>query len=145
MPSVIPNYPPFCSPMMPNPSQTNHFSFTPTSNDNVGVTEFPEFSTQMALGDMSGVQEVTPNAEDSTPSRRKCSKWTTEQNLVLVSGWVKYGTDSVVGKNQKGEAYWGGNTCSGSSGSKRSRENDTSDSSSVGSIGRPMRRDATKK
>ncbi|XP_023636009.1 uncharacterized protein LOC17883855 [Capsella rubella] len=123
MPSVIPNYPPFCSPMMPNPSQTNHFSFTPTSNDNVGVTEFPEFSTQMALGDMSGVQEVTPNAEDSTPSRRKCSKWTTEQNLVLV----------------------GGNTCSGSSGSKRSRENDTSDSSSVGSIGRPMRRDATKK
>ena len=26
---------------------------------------------------------------------------------MLISGWIKYGTCSVVGRNQTGEAYWG--------------------------------------
>jgi hypothetical protein len=26
---------------------------------------------------------------------------------VLISGWIKFGTNSVVGKNQKSEQYWG--------------------------------------
>ncbi|CAE5975713.1 unnamed protein product [Arabidopsis arenosa] len=76
------------------------------TNTNVGATEFPEFSTQMALGGMSGVHEAIRNEEDSTPTRPRSSKWTTEQNLVLLSGWIKYGTDSIVGRNQKGDSYW---------------------------------------
>ncbi|KAG7578907.1 Reverse transcriptase domain [Arabidopsis thaliana x Arabidopsis arenosa] len=76
------------------------------TNTNVGATEFPEFSTQMTLGGMSGVHEAILNEEDSTPTRPRSSKWTTEQNLVLLSGWIKYGTDSIVGRNQKGDLYW---------------------------------------
>jgi hypothetical protein len=69
--------------------------------------EFPEFSTQMALGGMIGGHEATPNANDSTPARRKNPNWNTDQNLVLISGWIKYGTNSVVGRNQKSDSYWG--------------------------------------
>ena len=74
---------------------------------NVGASEFPEFSTQMSLGGTGGVNEATPHAEDSTRTRRKSPKWSTEQNLVLLSGWIKYGTDSIVGRNKKSESYWG--------------------------------------
>ena len=35
------------------------------------------------------------------------SDLTTEQNLVLLSGWIKYGTDNIVGGNQKSESFWG--------------------------------------
>lgn len=100
MPSSNPNYHPYYGGMMPYSSQV---PLVP----NVGLDEFPEFSTQMALGGMSGGHEATPNAEDSTHARRKSPRWTTEQNLVLISGWIKYGTDSVVGRNQKSDSYWG--------------------------------------
>ncbi|KAL9293233.1 hypothetical protein AtEden1_Chr3g0190791 [Arabidopsis thaliana] len=72
-------------------------------------SEFPEFSTQMTLGRMTGVDEDIPNNEDSTSTRRKIPKWTTKQNLVQV----------------------GGKTGSGSSGSKRAHNTNASDSNSV--------------
>ncbi|CAI8604815.1 unnamed protein product [Vicia faba] len=56
---------------------------------------------------MSGDHGATPNAEDSTPVRQKIPKLTTDQNLVIISGWIKYGIDSVVGRNQKSDSYWG--------------------------------------
>ena len=79
-------------------------------NENVlsfGAPEFPKFSTQITLGGMTGANEITPNSEDSTPNRKKNPRWTTEQNLVLLSAWIKYRTNSLVGRNQKGETYWG--------------------------------------
>ncbi|KAG7588842.1 hypothetical protein ISN44_As07g011660, partial [Arabidopsis suecica] len=85
MPSVVPNYRPYYGSMMSYPSQAPSYSSTPMNNEvvsNVGATEYSEFSTQMAFGGMNGVNEDTPNTEDSTPARRKSSKWTTEQNLV---------------------------------------------------------------
>jgi hypothetical protein len=72
---------------------------------NVGLHEFHEFSTQMALGSMSGGHETTPNAKDSTHARWKSPNWTTDQNLVLISGWIKYGTNNVVGRNKKSDSY----------------------------------------
>lgn len=36
------------------------------NGSNIGLDEFPEFSTQMTLGGMSGGHEATANAEDST-------------------------------------------------------------------------------
>lgn len=74
---------------------------------NVPNVEFPKFPTQLALGGMSGVREPFPdaNADDSTQPRRKSPKWTTDQNLVLLSGWIKYGIDIIVGMNHKSEAY----------------------------------------
>ncbi|XP_058748763.1 uncharacterized protein LOC131621735 [Vicia villosa] len=110
MSSSNPSYRPYYG-MMPYSSQTPpDYSSTPMRNENisnVGVDEFPEFSTQMDIGAMRGGQGATPNADDSTPIRRKSPKWTTDQNLVLISGWIKYGTDSVVGRNQKSDSYWG--------------------------------------
>jgi len=75
----------------------------------VGAPEFPEFSSQIILGGMTGANEVTQNPEDSTPNRKKNQQpaWNTKQNSVLISGWIKYETSSVVGRNQKGETYWG--------------------------------------
>jgi len=73
------------------------------------VGEFPEFSTQINRGGMTRANEVTPIPEDTTPESKKNQQpaWNTEQNLVLISGWIKYGTCSVVGRNQIGEANWG--------------------------------------
>ena len=58
---------------------------------------------------MTVVNEVTPDLEDSTPKSKKSKEpaWNTQQNLVLISAWIKYGTSSVVGRNQRGETYWG--------------------------------------
>ncbi|KAL0834979.1 hypothetical protein Bca101_086868 [Brassica carinata] len=61
----------------------------------------------MTLGGISGVNEATLGADSSASATRKSVKWTTEQNLVLLSGWIKYGTNSVVGRNQKSESFWG--------------------------------------
>ncbi|KAL9308180.1 putative glutathione transferase [Arabidopsis thaliana] len=96
--------------MMSYPSQAPPYFPTPTCNEtdsNLGATDFSEFSTQMALGGISNIHEAIPDAEDSTPARRRSPKWTTDQNLVLLSGWIKFGIDNIIGKNQKGETYWG--------------------------------------
>ncbi|KFK41200.1 hypothetical protein AALP_AA2G098400 [Arabis alpina] len=48
------------------------------------------------------VNEATQDdAEDLPLVRRRGSKWTTTQNLVLLSGWIKCRTNSIVGRNQK--------------------------------------------
>ncbi|XP_057443951.1 uncharacterized protein LOC130736122 [Lotus japonicus] len=125
--SSNPNYSQHYGSIMSYSSQAPpYYSSTPMGNENVpnvGLDEFPEFSTQMGLGEVtpnvpsgrheatpnvpSGRHEATPNANDSAPTRRKNTNWTTLQNLVLISGWIRYGTSSVVGRNQKSEAYWG--------------------------------------
>ncbi|XP_039687234.1 glutathione S-transferase T3 [Medicago truncatula] len=73
----------------------------------VDATQYPEFSTQITPGGMAVSDEVTP--EDSTPKSKRSKEpaWNTQQNLVLISAWIKYGTSSVVGRNQRGETYWG--------------------------------------
>ena len=78
------------------PSQTSPFNdYMPMENENfpsVGASEFPEFSTQMTPGGMAVANEVTPNPEDSTPKSNKNQQpaWNTEQNLVLISVWIKF-------------------------------------------------------
>ncbi|CAN6807181.1 unnamed protein product [Brassica oleracea] len=71
--------------MMQYFSQTPHVSSTPTGEENVlRADEFPEFSTQIALGSMTGVSKPIPdaNADDSAQARRRSPKWTTDQNLL---------------------------------------------------------------
>ena len=97
--------------MMPYLSKRPPISSTSMGNEvvpNIGITKFPKFSTQIDLGGTSGVNEGTrkENEDNSTHARRKIPKWTTDQNLVLISWWIKYGSDSVVGKNQKKKEYW---------------------------------------
>jgi hypothetical protein len=111
MPSTVPNYPPQYGSMMHyghRSSQTTHYPCFPNQNTNVQITEIPEFSTQMSLGNASGANvDTEENVEEIRRSRKKNVKWTTEQNLVLLSGWIKFGTDSVIGRNQKGDTFWG--------------------------------------
>ena len=74
MPSYVPNYPPNYGSMMQYFSQTPPLSSTPTGDANVSrETEFPEFSTQIALGGMSGASELIPdaNADESAQARRR--------------------------------------------------------------------------
>lgn len=95
-------------------SQVLPHSSTPTGNKivpNVGTIEFPNFFTQMALDGMRAVHEATPNAEDSTHASWKSTKYTNEQNLVLLSRCIKYGTNCIVGRNQKGESYYENAKC----------------------------------
>ncbi|XP_013583349.1 PREDICTED: uncharacterized protein LOC106292293 [Brassica oleracea var. oleracea] len=90
-------------------SQTPPLSSTPAGDENVPrATEFPKFSTQIALGGMIGAREPIPNAnaDESAQACRRSPTWINDQNLVLLSGWIKYVTYIIVGKNQKSEAYW---------------------------------------
>ncbi|KEH33675.1 hypothetical protein MTR_1g471070 [Medicago truncatula] len=109
--SSVPNFHPYYGSMMRYPSQTPPFNGSmPMENDNfhnVGATQYPEFSTQITPRGMAIADEVTP--EDSTPKSKRSKEpaWNTQQNLVLISAWIKYGTSSVVGRNQRGETYWG--------------------------------------
>jgi len=110
-PSSVPNFNPYYRSMMGYTSQTPPFNgYMPMVNENFqSVGEFPEFATQINRGGMTRANEVTPNPEDSTPKSKKTQQpaWNTEQNFVIINGWIKYGTCSVVGRNQTGEAYWG--------------------------------------
>ncbi|KAL0683486.1 hypothetical protein Bca4012_050334 [Brassica carinata] len=93
MSSPVPNYPPNYGSMMQYFSQTPTLSSTPTGDENVlRATEFPEFSTQIGLGGMSGASEPISdaNANESAQARRKSPKWTTDQNLVLLSGLINF-------------------------------------------------------
>ncbi|GAA0156390.1 hypothetical protein LIER_13902 [Lithospermum erythrorhizon] len=111
MSSCVPNYPPNLGSMMHYDqlsSQTSSYANTTFASQNLNVesTEIPEFSTQMTLGGMSCANAETPqNDEETRRTRKKNIKWTTEQNLVLHSGWIKFGTDSVIGRNQKGDTF----------------------------------------
>jgi hypothetical protein len=92
-------------------SQRPSFGYMPMGTENVqsvGAPEFPGFSTQTTPGGMAAANQVTPDPEDSTPKSKKSQQpgWTTQQNLVLISAWIKYGTDSIVGKNQRGSTFW---------------------------------------
>jgi len=98
--SSLPNFNPYSGFMMGHPSQTPQFNgYMPMVNENFlsfGEPQFSEFSTQ-----------ITQNPKDSTPKSKKIQQpaWNTEQNLVLISGWIKFETECVVGRNQKGETY----------------------------------------
>jgi hypothetical protein len=109
-PSSVPNnFHPYSRSMMGYSSQTPPFNgYMPMINESFqGVGEYPEFSSQINRGGMTRSNEITP--EDTTPKskRNQQPSWNTEQNLVLISGWIKYGTCSVVGRNQTSESYWG--------------------------------------
>ena len=89
MPSSVPNYPPNYGSMMQYFSQTPPLSSTPTGDENVlRAIEFPEFSIQIVFGGMSGASEPIPeaNTDESVQARRRSPKWTTDQNLVILSG-----------------------------------------------------------
>ena len=80
MPSDVQNYHPYYGLPMSYSSQPPADSSTPTDNEialDVGAIEFSEFSTQMTLGGISGVNEVTLGADTSAPATRKNVKWTT--------------------------------------------------------------------
>ncbi|KAL6570760.1 hypothetical protein OROGR_000310 [Orobanche gracilis] len=109
--SSVPPFHPYYGAMMRYPSPP-FTGYTPNPNENfhrVSPPEFPGFSTQINLGGTSAANEDSPTEEDSTSMSKKTTSlaWSTQEDIVLISGVIKFGTDAVVGRNQKGEAYWG--------------------------------------
>ena len=96
MPSAIANYRPYYGSAMSYSSQPPAYSSTMTGNEiapDVEATRYPEFSTLVTLCGISSFNEVIHGADNSTPAIQKSVKLTTEQNLVLLNGWIKYGTN----------------------------------------------------
>ncbi|XP_057446264.1 uncharacterized protein LOC130738309 [Lotus japonicus] len=105
--SFVPNFhPSYGSVRYPSqtPQSSGYMPMVRANFPSVDGPEFPEFSTQVNLGDGSAdneVNEVTPKSK-----KTHAPAWNTAQNMVLISGWINCGTSSVVGKNQKGETFW---------------------------------------
>ena len=77
MPSAIPNYHPYYGSPMSYSSQPPSYSYTPMDNEispDVGTARFSEFSTQMTIGGISGVNEATHCVDTSTHATRKNDK-----------------------------------------------------------------------
>ena len=73
-----------------------------------GSTDIPEFSTQISLDNVAGdtPQSFLPPTQQST-KRSSYETWTTEDNIILLTGYFHVSNDSELGNNQKGETFWG--------------------------------------
>lgn len=88
-----------------------HFSSNPTGDVIILITktsEFPKFPMKIVFGRTNSVNETISNAHvyDSAHARLKSPKWTTDEHLVLLNRWTKYGIYNIININQKSEAYW---------------------------------------
>lgn len=107
MPSPVPNYPPYYWSIMSNLSQKPFFPWVLKLLQILEQQFFFVFSTQIGFDGVSVVNEATQNenVEDQAHARRKSPKWTIDWNLVLLSELIKHGTNIVIGRNQKNEAF----------------------------------------
>ncbi|XP_020249263.1 glutathione S-transferase T2-like [Asparagus officinalis] len=96
-----------------------------------GSTDIPEFFTQMSLGNIGGdtphsflpptqqsakrssydIGGDTPHSflppTQQSAKRSSYDSWTTEDNILLLTGYFHVSNDSELGNNQKGETFWG--------------------------------------
>ncbi|XP_020253868.1 glutathione S-transferase T2-like [Asparagus officinalis] len=71
-------------------------------------TDISEFFTQMSLGNVDGdtPHSFLPPTQQSA-KRSSYETWTTEDNILLLTGYFHVSNDSELGNNQKGETFWG--------------------------------------
>ncbi|RID65367.1 hypothetical protein BRARA_D00567 [Brassica rapa] len=84
MPPAIPNYHTYYGSAMSYLSQPPAYSSTSADNEivsDVRAIECFEFSTQMTFGGISGVNEASHGADDSTHATRKSVKWTIDKKI----------------------------------------------------------------
>ncbi|XP_013645288.2 glutathione S-transferase T3-like [Brassica napus] len=73
-----------------SPGFVNLLSSQNTQTIDVESSQFPSFSSQSSVG-------------PKPPERRK---WTTKEDLVLISAWLNTSKDPIVGNEQKAGAFW---------------------------------------
>ncbi|XP_062217773.1 uncharacterized protein LOC133917996 [Phragmites australis] len=63
---------------------------------------------QFSLGsDEKGRKKVTSKKKKKVDAKTDRTKWTDEEDELLVSAWLNVSQDPVVGKDQSKETYWG--------------------------------------
>ena len=95
-----PYYPPYSH---PPPTFQNYFfsasNSTPSSTPTAFMVAFELSSTDINLStDEPDVEEIRGGI--AIPSK----KWSIEEDQLLISDWINYGTDPTVGTGQKGRA-----------------------------------------
>ncbi|XP_023640438.1 glutathione S-transferase T3-like [Capsella rubella] len=78
-----------------------------TSQQETPILHPTGFETDSPTGE-SEVPVFSTEAQDSpaTPIPRKRNKWTSAEDVVLISAWLNTSKDAVVGNEQRGEAFW---------------------------------------
>lgn len=71
-------------------------------NANIGSSQIPPFSSQTS----SQPSQPPSQPEETAEQRRERRIWSTQDDLVLISGWLNTSKDSIVGNDQKGGSFW---------------------------------------
>nr|ABW81022.1 unknown [Arabidopsis lyrata subsp. lyrata] len=92
-----------------NVSQQERGSLNPNACESaspsirLGESDLPAYSTQWTEATEATTQGGSAKAK-STP--RKRNKWTSQEDLVLISAWLNTSKDAIVGNEQRGVAFW---------------------------------------
>ncbi|XP_047339723.1 uncharacterized protein LOC124943221 [Impatiens glandulifera] len=88
----------------PNSEQPNNLN---TQRFCSGSTDIPEFSTQISPGDVDWNTQTTFLAPTQQSIRKSYDPLSTEDNKALLNGYFHFSNDSELGRNQKGDTFWG--------------------------------------
>ncbi|XP_010463081.1 PREDICTED: glutathione S-transferase T3-like [Camelina sativa] len=69
---------------------------------NIGSSQILSFSSQPS----SQPSQPPSQTEETTEQRRERRLWSTQDDLVLISGWLNTSKDAVVGNGQKAGSFW---------------------------------------
>ncbi|XP_019097407.1 PREDICTED: glutathione S-transferase T3-like [Camelina sativa] len=83
---------PYFSPPIQTSSSPIQISSSPLQ---ISSSPIPQFSKQF-----SDVKEVDENTREAR------IRWTVQEDIVLISGWLETSKDPVVGNGQKGGSFW---------------------------------------
>ncbi|XP_010463288.1 PREDICTED: glutathione S-transferase T3-like [Camelina sativa] len=75
-------------------------SFAP--NVNIGSYQIPAFSSQPS----SQPSQPPSQSEETAEQHRERRIWSTQDDLVLISGWLNTSKDVVVGNGQQAGSFW---------------------------------------
>ncbi|XP_010474545.1 PREDICTED: glutathione S-transferase T2-like [Camelina sativa] len=75
-------------------------SFAP--NVNIGSSQIPAFSSQTS----SQPSQPPSQSEETAEQHRERRIWSTQDDLVLISGWLNTSKDPIVGNGQKAGSFW---------------------------------------
>ncbi|XP_020259120.1 uncharacterized protein LOC109835565 [Asparagus officinalis] len=89
---------------VPNPESSQ----PTTPRFSSGSTDIPDFSTQVSLGNVGGdtPHSFLPPTQQSV-KKTTYDTWSTEDNILLLTGYFHVSNDSELGNNKKGDTFWG--------------------------------------
>ena len=85
-------------------SQSQSSSFLELLNSQVPNNENP--SRLLSFSHSPTVEESSSRAQTGEEKNKQRCKWTTAEDLVLISSWLNTSKDPVVGNEQKSGTFW---------------------------------------